>query len=470
MFKRHEKPSVALQRAAAQHGLRLFYVKYYGHEEVPDARGNSVVDFALHSILTTKTYRKSQGWHPPQVELSVGTRGVKVTDRTTGTVFLDLPLRNISYCQDDRRGNNIFCFIAKEELSSPKRCYAFKSYNQAAEIMHVIGDAFKRAAQEHGQNGGSGNGSTSSSRFGAAGRAQSDNEVERLKRQLQEKEEETRRLKQQLTASQRRPKQQFVARQQPIRPRAWCTATDFHRHLKPDQPINSIRRIGTNPKKSPTPKTSVKAKDDNEDAFDDDFGALASARLNTSSAANSPAPSSNGAAPASFTMSQPELVPEPDAEPEEEQASTASPGVASEPEASPDSSDEEDEAQLVERINNNLDLGDGGAEAEAEPEEAAEEEEDDAEVSKLVRLCQHVWTLATPDEDGMLDGQQMRPLMMMSGLPMETLGTVWSIIDTEQLGKAQREEELDPEAVGPATPAPLLKGLKPIDDDEEDDE
>lgn len=52
----------------------------------------------------------------------------------TGHIFLDIPLRCVSYCQDDRRGNNIMAFIAKETPTSPKCCYAFKSYNQANEV------------------------------------------------------------------------------------------------------------------------------------------------------------------------------------------------------------------------------------------------------------------------------------------------------------------------------------------------
>jgi hypothetical protein len=63
----------------------------------------------------------------------------------TGHIFLDIPLRNVSYCQDDRRNNNIMAFIAKETPTSPKCCFAFKSYSQANEIMMAIGDAFSRA-------------------------------------------------------------------------------------------------------------------------------------------------------------------------------------------------------------------------------------------------------------------------------------------------------------------------------------
>ena len=58
----------------------------------------------------------------------------------------------------------------------------------------------------------------------------------------------------------------------------------------------------------------------------------------------------------------------------------------------------------------------------------------------LVELCQHVWTLATPDEEGFLDGGQMRPLMLMSELPLEVLGELWALVDEEEAGKVSRED------------------------------
>ena len=63
----------------------------------------------------------------------------------TGHIFLDVPTRGVSYCQDDRKGNCIFAFIAKESPEKPKRCYGFKSDNQAQEVMAAIGHAFAKA-------------------------------------------------------------------------------------------------------------------------------------------------------------------------------------------------------------------------------------------------------------------------------------------------------------------------------------
>ena len=34
-----------------------------------------------------------------------------------------------------------------------------------------------------------------------------------------------------------------------------------------------------------------------------------------------------------------------------------------------------------------------------------------------------------------VDGEQLRPLMMMSGLPMDVLGSIWSMADEEQQGR-----------------------------------
>ncbi|EGD73749.1 hypothetical protein PTSG_11505, partial [Salpingoeca rosetta] len=149
LFKKADRPSVAIQRAALMQGMHLYYVKYYGKEEVPEAKGEKVVDYALHRILSDRRERKREGIKSARVELSVSLTGIKVTDRSTGHIFLDIPLQNVSYCQDDRRGNNnIFCFIAKEHAKAPKCCYAFKSAGQAGEIMNTIGHCFSQARQQ----------------------------------------------------------------------------------------------------------------------------------------------------------------------------------------------------------------------------------------------------------------------------------------------------------------------------------
>ncbi len=153
LFKRAEKPSAAVQRAAMAQGMSLYFVKFLGKENVPEAKGAQVVDYALHQILTQNKIRKREGWHAPKVELSITQSGVKLTDRGTGHVFLDIPIRNVSYCQDDRRSNNIFCFIAKESPTAPKCCFAFKSVNQAADIMNAIGNAFARVSMAVAFNG-----------------------------------------------------------------------------------------------------------------------------------------------------------------------------------------------------------------------------------------------------------------------------------------------------------------------------
>lgn len=61
-----------------------------------------------------------------------------------------------------------------------------------------------------------------------------------------------------------------------------------------------------------------------------------------------------------------------------------------------------------------------------------------SEFVELVPLCHHVWSMATPDDDGRVDGGQLRPLMMMSGLEMDQLATIWGMVDTEQLGSVRR--------------------------------
>ena len=81
LFRKADRPSEAIQRAALLQGMHLYYVKYYGKEEVPDARGEKVVDYALHRILSDRMQRKREGIKSARVELSVSAKGIKVTDR-----------------------------------------------------------------------------------------------------------------------------------------------------------------------------------------------------------------------------------------------------------------------------------------------------------------------------------------------------------------------------------------------------
>lgn len=115
-------------------------------------------------------------------------------------MFLDIPLRNISYCQDDRKGNNIFCFIAKETQTSPKACYAFKSDNQAGEIMNTIGLAFAKASESGGGNSGSRNLGTPSptSVSGGSNSPGMLSEVEMMRRKIEQQEREAREMKRRL--------------------------------------------------------------------------------------------------------------------------------------------------------------------------------------------------------------------------------------------------------------------------------
>lgn len=63
------------------HGLALFYVKYLGNVEVTEARGNRVVDLALHEIIANNKGRKREGFKTPRIEFSVTSSGIKLTDR-----------------------------------------------------------------------------------------------------------------------------------------------------------------------------------------------------------------------------------------------------------------------------------------------------------------------------------------------------------------------------------------------------
>eukprot|EP00045_Choanoeca_perplexa_P012469 m.136081 g.136081 ORF g.136081 m.136081 type:complete len:546 (+) comp16021_c0_seq2:83-1720(+) len=542
-LKRHDKPSDALQAAARMHGLTLYYCKYYGKEDVPSNKGNSVVDYALHQILVTKVASKKQGWRPPRVEFSVGVSGVKVTDRSNGTVFLDLPLQNISYCQDDRKGNNIFAFIAREKATSPQCCYAFKSYNQAQEIMNALGVAFSEAAAQKKAAGGRGQGRGSRGRSqgsargrgrgrGASQRGRGRGSPQRPSQQRGAPVDVEREMMDLEKAFESDFK--FAVKRAAVTDKVKATTSEDVFGQNTSQPSNTSTGFGASfddafdatsqsPIPAPMPTSQTKAQGSRSsnpyarqrgapppaqlsassqiqvpaealklrqkakpvrDDDDDDFAALASARL------NSPSP-----APVSSTVvePEPEVVPTPDTF-----------------EAAAEEEDTEDESELIEQLEADMAsdefvcrpvslrsqaskpaLNGDGSDEDAIEEHVEEHVEDVVEETTavvddapendmaLVKLCQHIWTLATPDDDGCLDGGQMRPLMMMSGLPMDVLGEVWALVDDEQNGKinyrqlgfllglisqAQNKQELDITTIGPTTPAPELDGLKPMDD------
>jgi hypothetical protein len=58
-----------------------------------------------------------------------------------------------------------------------------------------------------------------------------------------------------------------------------------------------------------------------------------------------------------------------------------------------------------------------------------------AEQSKIKALARHVYHLASPGPDGLLTGVQLRPLMLMSKLPMNVLADVWNAVDVNRTGK-----------------------------------
>lgn len=48
-----DRPSAAVQRAAAAHGLSLFYVKYMGAMDVGEPKGSHVADNAMRQVGLT---------------------------------------------------------------------------------------------------------------------------------------------------------------------------------------------------------------------------------------------------------------------------------------------------------------------------------------------------------------------------------------------------------------------------------
>eukprot|EP00054_Salpingoeca_dolichothecata_P006914 m.40492 g.40492 ORF g.40492 m.40492 type:complete len:641 (-) comp16754_c0_seq4:158-2080(-) len=204
VFKKKDVPSQALQRAAMAHGLSLFYVKYLGHIEVSGSRGAEVVAYALSEVLATNKARKVEGWKAPKVELSFSASGLRLTDRSTGQIFLDIPLHHVSYCQE--HGPAIFAFIALEKDNSRKKCFVFKTKSQAGDIMTSLGAAFNKAKEKEKEkeNGG----------FNGQAQQLKQHNPHQQQRQYQQQQQQRRPQQQQ----QRYPQQQQRHPQQQQRP------------------------------------------------------------------------------------------------------------------------------------------------------------------------------------------------------------------------------------------------------------
>lgn len=115
--------------------------------------------------------------------------------------------------------------------------------------------------------------------------------------------------------------------------------------------------------------------------------------------------------------------------------------------------------------------------------------------SKLKALARHIYDLGSPDEEGCLTGMQLRPLMLMSKLPVHLLAGIWNAVDLKQIGKVcfkslhflyfennaylqidqaqlvvllgvlsqvQRDQAIDAAAINANSPVPYLEGLKPL--------
>eukprot|EP00040_Diaphanoeca_grandis_P010100 m.51747 g.51747 ORF g.51747 m.51747 type:complete len:510 (-) comp21493_c2_seq1:64-1593(-) len=121
---------------------------------------------------------------------------------------------------------------------------------------------------------------------------------------------------------------------------------------------------------------------------------------------------------------------------------------------------------------------------EPEPEvaEEEEEEEEEEEVEEkpagsgpvFLDVLNFCYNKCQVDDGGRIDGSQLKPLLMMSKLPNDILGEVWSLVDAEKagsvdyvqlgyllglMGQAQRGETLDIGSLGAESVPPQLEGL-----------
>eukprot|EP00047_Mylnosiga_fluctuans_P003901 m.231608 g.231608 ORF g.231608 m.231608 type:complete len:551 (-) comp12239_c0_seq1:53-1705(-) len=547
LFQAPDRPSAAVQRAAAAHGLSIFYVKYLGAIEVSEPKGAHVAETAMKQVIAQCEAYKKSGWQAPKAELSITSLGLKVTDRANGKVFIDLPLRQVSYCQDERATNRYFVFIAREQPDQPMKCFVYKSDYQAAEIMTALGSAFKKAASEEPKSsaGASSNKAAAVAWAGAretqppAQQSRSkDSEIETLRRQLQEKEAEAARLRAALNgggapaaAASRAPVRVTSPRGPPIsadddaagyftldeatspKPRGGFDsdfgADSFGAPAAPAvaavaAPAPAVRQGQRNPNNPyarargappPTqlaatsqisvPTTAGRKGPPSPKPPRADFATSAAPSASAWAAAPSAAPTAPAAA--SFPAGLTPVGPIGSALEDFGGAATVDDAV-NHAEPLDDLNDIDD---LVSQVATQATVSSGGAIELPESGQGAGSESDDdtaaagispgewqgSEHVPLVPLCNHVWGLATPDDEGLVDGGQIRPLMMMSQLPNETLSEIWGLVDTEQRGAvdfrqfgyllglmslAQRGEPLDTSLIGPDTPSPHLEGLQPM--------
>ncbi|KAL2088142.1 hypothetical protein ACEWY4_016970 [Coilia grayii] len=134
--------------------------------------------------------KKSEGQKAPKVELHISIYGVRILDPKTKEVLHNCQLHRMSFCADDKTDKRIFTFICTDPETKRHLCYVFDSEKCAEEITLAIGQAFDLAYKKFLESGGKD--METRKQIGNLQKRIQDLEAEnsRLKRQLQELEDQ----------------------------------------------------------------------------------------------------------------------------------------------------------------------------------------------------------------------------------------------------------------------------------------
>ncbi|ETN71140.1 phosphotyrosine interaction domain protein [Necator americanus] len=131
-----------------------YSVKFFGSQEVKEAKGTEVIRDAIHAIQFqngVKRFESTQSGNKLQkVDIQINVEGVTIVDSKTKMALHRYPLQKISFCADDKQDKRIFSFIAKSESDPSKHeCYVFLSDKMAEQITLTVGEAFDLAYKRY---------------------------------------------------------------------------------------------------------------------------------------------------------------------------------------------------------------------------------------------------------------------------------------------------------------------------------
>ncbi|KAK6010822.1 phosphotyrosine interaction domain protein [Ostertagia ostertagi] len=131
-----------------------YSVKFFGSQEVKEAKGTKAIRDAIHAIQFqngVKRFESTQaGAKLQKVDIQINVEGVTIVDYKTKMALHRYPLQKISFCADDKQDKRIFSFIAKSQSDPDKHeCFVFLSDKMAEQITLTVGEAFDLAYKRY---------------------------------------------------------------------------------------------------------------------------------------------------------------------------------------------------------------------------------------------------------------------------------------------------------------------------------